>query len=159
MLFWTHKPSSICVEECKLLFRILIGQQPITLLVLGQKQGCRKTEPMLTVLFCFLQHLFYSFFPPMEFILNEERKQVSSSVSSLPRRKCYNVTPLSRFVHWPLDNYTALGLGIIWRRLGPGNASFQNYLLSRHLHDNDPWWFLTRRLYSAAWWSCDACRI
>ena len=53
--------------------------------------------------------------------------------------KCYNVTPLSRFVHWPLDNYTAQGLGIIWRRLGPGNASFQNYLLSRHLHDNDPW--------------------
>ncbi len=98
-----------------------------------------KTEPMLTVLFCFLQHLFYSFFPPMEFILNEERKQVSSSVSSLPRRKCYNVTPLSRFVHWPLDNYTALGPGIIWRRLGPVNASFQNYLLSRHLHDNDPW--------------------
>ena len=42
---------------------------------------------------------------------------------------------------WPLcslDNYTAPGLGIIWRRLGPSNGSSQTVYLPRHLHDTDP---------------------
>ena len=160
MLFWTHKPSSICVEECKLLLRILIGQQPITLLVLGQKQGCWKNWVYVNSTFQLFSTPSLFLFQQMEIKTRKEKKFLWTYIPLLSHPcPCVNVTPLSRFVHWPLDNYTAQGLGIIWRRLGPGNASSQNYLLSRHLHDNGPWWFLTRLPYSAAWWSCDACRI
>ena len=75
MLFWTHKPSSICVEECKLLLRILIGQQPITLLVLGQKQGWRKNWANVKQYFStFFNTFFIPFFNKWNLKTRKEKK-------------------------------------------------------------------------------------
>ena len=130
MLFWTHKPNSICVEECKLLFSILIGQQPITLLVLGQKQGCVVTiEAMLTVLLCFLSEntLFLD--------LKQGRKW---SIPLLFHPCPVNVTPLSRFVHCGRLIITHTGS---WGSFGgasvPVMPALKTIYLSRHLHDNE----------------------
>ena len=143
MLFWTHKPSSICVEECKLLFRILIGQQPITLLVLEQKQGaCKKLH------FCFLPLILFFL---IKFSFKIEYLKTNMYILFL---SCFisavNITPLSRFVHCTRLIITQRrGWGSLWGASVQVMAAFKTIYLSRHLHVKVPVFFWPKVIQQA----------
>ena len=83
-----------------------------------------KTNTILTAHFCFLPLILFNSSSFIEYLF--EYKYIIYPLEFHPCCKCYTSVPFCPLC--PLDNYTAQRLGIIWRRLGQSNGSFQNYL-------------------------------